>query len=154
MDLLNRSSRRMRRRREQGMAFVETLFVLPILLLLIFALADFGFLFKNWIASHHAAKTAVRFASLHRSPCNAASVQNDAETMVDQVLDANGVTGPLVNFDLTHEFTSPDVCSEGLLVARVQVESPFTYLNILLPLGFPPVTTTAVATALNENTGS
>jgi len=67
-------------RRDEGQAFVEFVIVLPILVLLIFGITQFGLAFRNYIAITDAARVGARAAAVKRtsSPCAAAStaIQN------------------------------------------------------------------------------
>jgi Flp pilus assembly protein TadG len=67
-------------RNDDGQAFVEFVIVLPILVLLIFGITQFGLAFRNYIAITDAARVGARAAAVKRtsSPCAAAStaIQN------------------------------------------------------------------------------
>jgi Flp pilus assembly protein TadG len=64
-----------RLRRDQGQAFVEFAIVLPILVLLVFGITQFGMAFRNYLAITDAARVAARAAAVKRtsSPCTAAT---------------------------------------------------------------------------------
>ena len=53
------------RRSEKGQAMVEMALVLPILLLLVGGIVDFGWLFYNKLALNNAAREGARYASIH-----------------------------------------------------------------------------------------
>lgn len=55
---------RRRLRDQRGAAAVEFALVLPILLLLVFGIIEFGFIFNRWITVTHAAREGVRVLSL------------------------------------------------------------------------------------------
>ena len=57
-------NRTFRRRREGGMAYLETIIALPVVVLLLLGLADFSFAFQDFLAANHAAEVGVRTASL------------------------------------------------------------------------------------------
>ena len=67
--------------RADGQAFVEFAIVLPILVLLVFGIAQFGIAFRNYLAITDAARVAARAAAVKRtsSPCAAATtaIQNN-----------------------------------------------------------------------------
>jgi Flp pilus assembly protein TadG len=69
-----------RLRRDEGQAIVEFAIVLPILVLLVFGITQFGMAFRNYLAITDAARVAARAAAVKRtsSPCTAArtAVQN------------------------------------------------------------------------------
>jgi Flp pilus assembly protein TadG len=67
-------------RRDDGQAFVEFAIVLPMLVLLVFGITQFGMAFRNYLAITDAARVAARAAAVKRtsSPCTAArtAIQN------------------------------------------------------------------------------
>jgi Flp pilus assembly protein TadG len=73
-----------RLRREDGQAFVEFAIVLPVLVLLVFGIAQFGLAFRNYLAITDAARVAARAAAVKRTsdPCGAATtaIQNTVST--------------------------------------------------------------------------
>ena len=79
-----RHQTRLRFRNDDGQAFVEFVIVLPILVLLIFGITQFGLAFRNYIAITDAARVGARAAAVKRtsSPCAAAStaIQNTVST--------------------------------------------------------------------------
>jgi Flp pilus assembly protein TadG len=71
---------RSRLRSEDGQAFVEFAIVLPILVLLVFGITQFGLAFRNYLAITDAARVGARAAAVKRAndPCGAATtaIQN------------------------------------------------------------------------------
>jgi Flp pilus assembly protein TadG len=69
-----------RLQRQDGQAFVEFVIVLPLLVLLVFGITQFGLAFRNHLAITDAARVAARAAAVKRtsSPCTAATtaIQN------------------------------------------------------------------------------
>ena len=67
-------------RRDDGQAFVEFAIVLPMLVLLVFGITQFGMAFRNYLAITDAARVGARAAAVKRtsSPCTAArtAIQN------------------------------------------------------------------------------
>lgn len=59
------------RRDERGAAAVEMALVLPILCLMVFGIAEFGFAFNRYISVTHAARDGVRRFSLGETAANA-----------------------------------------------------------------------------------
>lgn len=56
---------------EKGQALLEFALVLPLLLLLVVGIIDFGMIFFKWLAVEHTARDAARYASLGGSTRNA-----------------------------------------------------------------------------------
>lgn len=158
MDLLKkrfdrgRIVRRGGRRGERGMAYVETLLVLPVVLLLILGLADFSFAFKDYLVAGNAAAEAVRTATLYRSPCVPGDLETEARINAEALLLAGGVEGvQITDIDVDHTEPGWDLCQPGMVIAEIEVRSPLTFLSGLFPISFSPIDFTAAATALNEN---
>src|SRR4051794_4933412 len=60
-------------RDESGTALVEFALVLPLLLVLVLGIADFGRAFNYWIDSTHIANVAARYAAVNKNPGAATS---------------------------------------------------------------------------------
>ena len=75
-----RQTTKSRLRRDDGQAFVEFAIVLPILVLIVFGITQFGLAFRNYLAITDAARVGARAAAVKRtsSPCAAATtaIQN------------------------------------------------------------------------------
>ena len=50
------------------MAMVEMVFVLPLLLLLVFAIAEFGLMFNRWLTLSNAVREGARGGVVYRGP--------------------------------------------------------------------------------------
>jgi len=55
----------MRRKRQEGQAMVEFALVLPILILLVCGIIDFGWIFGNQIIANNAVREAARYTAIH-----------------------------------------------------------------------------------------
>ena len=55
-------------RREDGQATVEFAIVIPLLLLLVFGIVQFGKAFNNWIDLNHLANESARWAAVNKIP--------------------------------------------------------------------------------------
>lgn len=69
---------------EKGQAMVELALVLPILLLLICGIIDFGWIFGNQLLANNAAREAARYSAIHYYD---SSTDNDQEVAADIVTD-------------------------------------------------------------------
>lgn len=109
---------------EGGQSLVEFAFVLPIFLLVLFAIIDFGMAFHAWIAVSSSAREGGRLAAVHPSleaagsPCFGEGslaqciedrVRDTAGNIGDDlsvtVTNADGVTGESVVVDVSYEYT-------------------------------------------------
>ena len=64
-----------RKKNEQGQAVVEFAVILPVLLLILFAILQFGVVFNNYIQVTAAAREGARKAAVSRTAGNCAAVQ-------------------------------------------------------------------------------
>ena len=79
-------------RRKHGMAMVEMVFVLPVLVLTVFAIAQFGLMFSRWLTLSNAVREGAREGAAYRvPPCNPGTVQTDVQTKVVSYARAGGV---------------------------------------------------------------
>jgi Flp pilus assembly protein TadG len=114
-----RSDRRALRR--TGMAMVEFVIVLPILLMLVFAIAEFGVLFGRWQTLANAAREGARTAVVFRSPCNSATVIAEVRQRVKDYASPLGIA-------LTDgEITVSGVCGTSTTSSTVSVSKPYTF---------------------------
>jgi hypothetical protein len=68
MDMIGRASRRRRLRQENGQALIEVLAILPIFLVITFAVIEFGIGLNYWIDLTHLSNEGARFAAVDRWP--------------------------------------------------------------------------------------
>ena len=83
-------------RRRSGMAMLEFLIVLPVLITLLFATIEFGIVLKRWQTISNAAREGARFASLGRETCNSAALEGEILTRVRAYADSAGIDGTTV----------------------------------------------------------
>ena len=106
---------------QRGMAMVETVIVLPVVLMLLFAMVEFGVLFGKWQTLSNAAREGARTAVVFRTGCNVGAVEaevrqrvkdyaqplgiilNDGQIAVSGVCGAN-TTDSIVNVTLPYDF--------------------------------------------------
>lgn len=87
-DAVDRLTRK--NRRELGTTYVEMAIVLPLLLILLFGIADFTLMFIQTQIVHSAAREAAREATLFRPDCSDA--QNAVEEAASHIIEANSLT--------------------------------------------------------------
>jgi len=105
---------RLRRRGERGAELIELAFVLPILLLAVSAIMDFGFLFQRFEVVTNAAREGARMASMPNY------TDNDIRARVQQYLAASGLTSPPNPFCT---ITAPANVSLGTGLSTIQVRT-------------------------------
>jgi len=79
-------------RRKHGMAMVEMVFVLPVLVLTVFAIAQFGLMFSRWLTLSNAVREGAREGAAYRvPPRDAGTVESQVKTKVISYANPGGV---------------------------------------------------------------
>ena len=125
---------------------LEMVIVLPLLLLLLFGLVEFGILFGRWLAVNNSAREGAREAIVVRTNCVAASVESEVVAAVQAYTSALGVS-----------ITSTDVVVPGQCMgagseSSVTVTLPITFevIDGLVPALGPTLNLTATSVMRNE----
>jgi len=71
------------RREEHGVALVEFALVAPLLLVILFAMLDFGRTFNSWIDATHLANEGARWAVVNKNPASSGSLQQYIQQQAD-----------------------------------------------------------------------
>jgi Flp pilus assembly protein TadG len=112
------------RRRTRGMAMVEMVFVLPVLILIVFAIAQFGLMFSRWLTLSNAVREGAREGVAYRVNCNSGTVTTDVKNKVVAYARAGGVG--ISNSDVN---VSNNTCQPA--GTQVSVDATFNFnLNI------------------------
>jgi Flp pilus assembly protein TadG len=114
-----------RRHSERGAQLVEFALTLPLLLLVLAGVADFGLLFHSAEVTTNAAREGARIAVLPGAGVNAAAM---AEARVTGYLAAAGLTGA----HTTAVAVEPVALNGGLTANGVRVTVTYTYNCLLL----------------------
>jgi hypothetical protein len=91
-----RAEKRTDRRKEKGQSMVEFALVLPLFLIVMFIIVDFGVGFSRWLVITNAAREGARFGSVGASP---AEVVDRTIRTSHGLLDAGGVTVEYADFE-------------------------------------------------------
>jgi Flp pilus assembly protein TadG len=150
MDALNR---RPSARRARGTSMVEMTFVLPVLLVLLFGVAEFSLVFHDYLAAMNAARAGVRAATLTKLNCQNAQLEQDGRKTAEAMLDNSAVKGART---ITFEHSAPSaqgLCAKGYVQMKIRVQSDHKLLTAFFadPTFFPPIEFTASAGAMSEN---
>lgn len=103
------------------MAMLEFVFILPVLLLVLFSIIEFGLLFGRWQTLTNAAREGARTAVVFRKDCVAADVETEVRTVVKNY--ASSLNIVLNDSDIT----IAGVCGVGGTQSNVQVDWPFVF---------------------------
>jgi len=104
---------------------VEMVFLLPVICLLIFAIAEFSIAFGQWATVNNAAREGARYAILYRNPCDTTTVQGEVTNIVNQYASA---MGGIADGDVTVTFGASDVCGAAGTPATVNASVPYNFL--------------------------
>lgn len=140
---------RWRRHPNRGTATIEMLMVLPLLLLLLFAVAELSIMFSRWQAVTNAAREGARTAVVYRAPCDEATV---LAAVRDRVRSYTAPSGMIVTDD---QIVIEGVCGSSETNSRVQVTVPYQFrvLSNLMPSLAPTLNTVGNSVMRNEGTG-
>lgn len=141
-----------RTRRQRGTTMVEMIFVLPVLLLLLFGLADFSMVFHDYLASMNAARAGIRAATLFQPACKSTDREAAGRKVAEQMLKNNAVK-TVDSLKFVHSEPGPQgLCGKGHVEIQIHVKSQHRLLQGFLGVvAFPPIEFTASAAAMNEN---
>ncbi|HZO08760.1 MAG TPA: TadE family protein [Myxococcota bacterium] len=110
-----------RRDRRAGMAMVEFVIILPILLMLVFAIAEFGVLFGRWQTISNAAREGARTAVVFRAPCDSTAVTAEVKQRVKDYASPLGIALTDANI------TVSGVCGTSTSSSTVSVTKPYSF---------------------------
>ncbi len=100
---------------------LEMVIVLPFLLLLLFSLVEFGIMFGRYLVVNNAAREGARTAIVYRTDCNAATVENEVVTTVQNYTSALGLSIPI------GDISAAGLCGGPGSQSTVTVTLPFTF---------------------------
>jgi Flp pilus assembly protein TadG len=110
-----------RRRQRRGMAMVETVIVLPLLLLVLFGVLELSVVLGRWQALSNAAREGARLAIVYRSGCNEPSVESEVQTRVQQYAAALGMSAEQLQIEVV------GACGARNTLSTVTVRSAYTF---------------------------
>jgi Flp pilus assembly protein TadG len=117
-------------RDESGAALIEFALVLPLLLVLLLGMLDFGRAFNYWIDSTHLSATGARWAAVNINPGDGATLQESIRDQADTAELRNGGTGAVADpVQVCIEF--PDGTSNVGDPVRVTVTAGYNFLNFI-----------------------
>lgn len=119
--------------------------MLPLLLLLVFAIAEFGVSFTRWNSLTNAVREGARTGVVFRSPCDAGTVTTLVETTVSDFADSSGIDPA----NITTTVTGACFGTGTQLVVTASV--PYDYVALSALAGLAPSTNlTARSVMRNE----
>ncbi|MEN8182057.1 MAG: TadE/TadG family type IV pilus assembly protein [Myxococcota bacterium] len=103
------------------MATVEFVIILPVLLLVLFAIVEFGILFGRWQTLSNAAREGARTAIVFRTNCDVATVETEVRTVVKNYASALGIVLQDTDIAVT------GACGLTGTQSDVQVDWPYAF---------------------------
>lgn len=139
---------RRRKRSSRGMATVETVIVLPLLLMLLYGIIEMSIVFARWQALSNAAREGARTAIVFRSTCDKPTVEAAVRQRVRDYAQPIGVN--LTDDDII----VLGVCGTSNTNSRVTVTAPYQFrvLDAFAPSLSPTINTTGSSEMRNEGT--
>lgn len=118
-------------KRENGQAMVELALILPVLLLILMGIIEFGFMFNSYLTLNNVSREAARYASLGGSDVQAESRATD----IAQNLDADKLTfvispseasrdrGDSVEVVVTYQYSLLTPFLDGIITNGIPLEA-------------------------------
>jgi len=135
---------RSNRTRKAGTSIVEMTIVLPLLLLLVFAIGDFGIAYTRWVSLTNAAREGAREGVVFRSPCNKGAVENLIRATVSDFADSSGLDGATINTDIV------GACDPVGTQLTVTATAPYNYLALSALAGLAPTINLSARTVMRN----
>ena len=131
------------------MAMVEMVIILPVLLMILFAIVEFGVVFGQWQMVTNAAREGARNAVLFRTDCDAGAVESEVRTVVRNYASDIGITLTDSNISVS------GVCGPKNTSSTVNVVFPHTFqvLPGIAPSVSPTINLLGTSVMRNEGNG-
>lgn len=123
-----------KRRGEAGTSIIEATIVLPLMILLVFATAEFGISFTRWNSLTNAVREGARTGVVFRSPCDAGPVETLIETTVANFADSSGIDPANITTTVT------GACGGTGTQLIVSATVPYNYIALSAIAGLAPST--------------
>jgi Flp pilus assembly protein TadG len=123
-----------KRRAEAGTSIIEATIVLPLIILLVFATAEFGISFTRWNSLTNAVREGARTGVVFRSPCDAGPVQTLIETTVADFANSSGIDPANITTTVT------GACGGTGTQLIVSSTVPYDYIALSALAGLAPST--------------
>jgi Flp pilus assembly protein TadG len=115
---------------ESGAALVEFVLVVPVLLMLILGMLDFGKAYNYWIDETHLAHEGARFAAVNKNPGPGATLQQSIRDQADTPELRNGGTASVANpLQVCIDF--PNGTSQIGDPVRVRITTTYSFLSFV-----------------------
>jgi Flp pilus assembly protein TadG len=134
-----------KRRGEAGTSTVEAVIVLPLMLMLIFGIAEFGITFTRWNSLTNAVREGARAGVVFRTPCDAGPVTTLVETTVSDFANSSGIDPGEITTTVT------GVCTGTGTQLTVAATVPYNFVALASLAGFASDSVTMSARTVMRN---
>ena len=133
------------RRRQSGTSVVEMTIVLPLLLLLVFGIGDFGIAYTQWNSLTNAVREGARVGVVFQTSCDPATVTTTIENTVSNFAASSGLDGA----SIVTTVANPCAGTGSQLTVRSTI--PYNYIAVAALAGLSPsINLTAQTVMRNE----
>jgi Flp pilus assembly protein TadG len=135
-----------KRRSQAGTSVVEATIVLPLMLMLVFGIAEFGISFTRWNSLTNAVREGARTGVVFRAPCNSGTVTTEVKAAVSSYAASSGIDPATI----TTTVTGP--CDGTGTDLTVVASVPYTYmaLSAFAATGLAPSTNLSARTVMRN----
>jgi Flp pilus assembly protein TadG len=133
-----------KQRSKAGTSIVEATIVLPLMLLLVFATAEFGISFTRWNSLTNAVREGARTGVVFRAPCVAGTVTTLIATTVSDFADSSGLDPASITTTVT------GACGGTGTQLVVSATAPYTYVALSALAGLAPSTDLSARTVMRN----
>jgi Flp pilus assembly protein TadG len=129
---------------QAGTSVVEMAIVLPLLLVLVFAIGDFGIAYTRWNSLTNAVREGARAGVVFRAPCDAATVEGDVQGTVSTFASSSGLDGASIATTVTNS------CAGTGTQLTVSSTIPYQYIAMSALAGFAPTLTLSARSVMRN----
>jgi Flp pilus assembly protein TadG len=133
-----------KRTAEAGTSTVEAVIVLPLMLMLMFGIAEFGISFTRWNSLTNAVREGARVGVVFRSPCDAGPVTSLIETTVSDFADSSGIDVASINTAVT------GACAGSGTQLTVAASVPYDFVALSALAGLAPSVNLSARTVMRN----
>jgi Flp pilus assembly protein TadG len=137
-----------RRRAEAGTSIIEATIVLPLMLLLVFGIAEFGISFTRWNSLTNAVREGARVGVVFRTPCpdtgGAGPITDSVVATVESFANSSGIDPAGI---IT---TVAGACDGTGTPLTVTATVPYNYIALSALAGFAPSTNLSARTVMRN----
>ncbi len=121
-----------KRRAQAGTTIVEATIVFPLMLMLVFGIAEFGISFTRWNSLTNAVREGARVGVVFRAPCDPGPVTTLIETTVSNFANSSGIDPANITTVVT------GACTGTGTQLTVTSSVPYDYIALAALTGLAP----------------